>query len=620
MSTVSTGADTKASRSTTNKNIRLRPPAWRDAVRVALVALVAVVLGLAAGDNGFWIRLVTSAAILYILVGSYNIIFGYAGLFNLAHVAIYGVGAYASVILEARLGWSFWLSLVAASLIALVVSMVVAIPTSRLGGAFFALGTLAFSVAVHEVTVEWNSLTGGVMGYLGIVPVTIGDQVFYGGTIEYYWLVAPMAVIAFEFFYRFGRSPVARRLVALRESVVATQAVGIDPWRQRMLAFAVSGTIAGFAGALVAHQLMYISPESFGLHIMINVLIVMLIGGAGTQLGPVIGVIALVVIQEAGEQVGDASNLLFGLAIVAIFAFAPGGLVGVGKGLARRAPEPLRSRLLNKRTPPTVDVVLPDPHASEGQHQLVVRDVDLSFAGVRALNGVGFSIGSGEVLGLIGPNGAGKTSVVNVASGLVRPQGGTVELDGEELVGLAPHAIARKGLVRTFQSARVIPEFDLATNVMLGRSGSARATLGEQMLDLPRSRRDDEESYVAALGLLELVGVREHAHDIAGDLPYGVLRRAEIARALMLEPLFLLLDEPGAGLSNFERDEIAAAIHAAAGQGVGCLLIDHNIQFVASVCPRLMVYANGTVLAEGPSAEVLAHADVIHAYLGGAGV
>jgi branched-chain amino acid transport system permease protein len=595
-----------------------RRPWWHDVARLAGATGVVVALGLITADNGFYIRLVSSAAILYILVGAYNIIFGYAGLFNLAHVAIYGVGAYASVILETRFGMGFWLALVLACVLSVLISLLVAIPTSRLGGAFFALGTLAFAVAAHEVTVGWNGLTGGVQGFLGIVPVQVGDVLLLGGTIEFYWLLAPFAVICFEIYYRIGKSPVARRLTALRESIVATQAVGIDPWRQRILAFTLSGLFAGLAGALVAHQLLFISPESFSLHVMINVLIVLLIGGAGTQLGPVIGVIALVMIQEGGERLGDASNLLFGVAIVLIFAFAPGGLVGLGRRALEKAPERWIGRLLRRRRPPTVEATLPEPETGATPRVLSVQDVELAFSGVRALRGVGFELRSGEVLGLIGPNGAGKTSVVNVASGLVRPQAGSVRLDGEELLGLAPHVIARRGLVRTFQSARVIPDFDLVTNVMLGRGRAARASLTEQILDLPRSRRDDDEAYYTALGLLELVGVREHAHDVARDLPYGVLRRAEIARAMALDPAFLMLDEPGAGLSNYERDEIATAIRAAVGRGVGCLLIDHNVQFVASVCPRLVVLANGEVLAAGDTDEVLSHRDVVSAYLGGA--
>ncbi|GAB3081996.1 ABC transporter permease subunit [Nocardioides zeae] len=589
-----------------------------DLARPSAAGAFAVALGLVFANDGFWLTVITSSAILYVLVAAYNVIFGYAGLFNLAHVAIYGVGGYASVVIETELGVSFWVSVPMAMGVALVASLVVALPTSRLGGAFFALGTLAFAIAATEVTTGWDEVTGGANGYLGIAPPIIGDTVLFAGELSFYWLVAAVAVVCFEIFYRFGESRVARELVAVRESVVAAQTVGIDPWRRRMLAFTISGTFAGLAGALVAHQMLFISPESFSLHIMINVLIVVLIGGGGTRLGPVIGVVALVAIQEAGEQLGDMSNLIFGAAIILIFAFAPRGLVGVGRSIAQRLPSDSWPRRIGARPVPFEVAALPESEVGAASRRLEVAGVDLSFAGVTALQGVGLAVESGEVLGLIGPNGAGKTSMVNVVSGMVRPQAGSVRLDGDELVGLAPHAVARRGVVRTFQSARMIPEFDLITNVVLGRGQAARSTLVEQMLDLPRSRRDEEEAYYHGLGLLELVGVREHAHQTAGDLPYGVVRRAEIARALAGDPAFLLLDEPGAGLSNYEREEIAEAIRAAVSRGVGCLLIDHNVEFVSALCARLVVFAQGRVIAEGASAEVLAQSSVIEAYLGGA--
>lgn len=586
----------------------------QDLARLGGAALVAVVLGLVAGDNAFWIRLLTSAAILYILVGAYNIIFGHAGLFSLAHVVLYSLGGYGSVILEDRAGMSFWVAVPVAMVGTTVVAVLLAYPTARLGGAFFALGTLALAVGAQELTTGWTDVTGGAQGYLGINPPEFFGRMLIGGTLDYYWLVAPLAVICFELFYRSSASSITRRMVALRESTVATEAAGIDPRRVRVTAFGMSGFFAGLAGALFAHRQLFISPESFGLHIMVQTLIVLLIGGAGTRLGPVIGVVALIAIQEGGEQLGSASNLLFGAAIIVIIAFAPGGLVGIGSLAIRRQVE--RRRRDDRAL--AVRVQLPDPHVQESSPRVLsVTGVELSFAGLKAIDGVDLAVRSGEVLGLIGPNGAGKTSVVNVISARVRPSAGDVQLDGESLVGLQPYEIARRGVVRTFQTARLIPNFDLVTNVMLGRVTHARASLLGEIVHSPRSRRDDDEAYAFALGLLELMGVHEHAHTRAADLPYGVLRRAEIARAMALEPSFLLLDEPGAGLSRGERDEIAEAIRKVAERGVGVILIDHNVQFVASVCRRLVVLSSGRILAEGPTEEVLERRDVVSAYLGG---
>lgn len=592
------------------------------ALRVLAVAIVVGSIGLYVDGNAFWIRLATTAAIFYILCGSFNLIFGYAGLFHLGHVAIYGVGAYTSVVLISRHDLSFWVASPVAILVCAILGVLVAWPTAKLGGLFLAVGTLAFGVGLEEVFLHWDGVTGGFIGFSDIrVPSLLGVEL-QGGTIQYYWFAAIVAGLCFEIFSRTASGPVGRKFIALRESEIATESVAIDPVRVRTLAFAYAGAFAGLAGSLYAHFVLYISPESFSLSQMIEILIVVLIGGAGSRLGPVLGVVALVVLKEWGHSVGDASPLMLGVAIVLVISFAPSGLVGVSTGLIRtlrRRPE------LAIGTPvidATVDEVAPSIHdaADPGHHRLVVDDVSLQFDGLLALSHVSFEVRSAEVVGLIGPNGAGKTSAVNVMTGRVTPTAGQVRLDDRDLVGLKPHEIARAGVVRTFQSTRLIPTFDLVTNVMLSRHALATATTPEQLLGLPRAAADDEVAREEALRLLHIVGVGALAGVQAQDLPYGVQRRAEIAKALALRPTFLLLDEPGAGLSSFEREEVADAISAAARQGVGCLLIDHNIPFVAKACSRLVVLTSGEILVEGETSDVLGDVGVIEAYLGTAAV
>ena len=586
----------------------------QDIVRLLTAVAVIVVIGEVVSGNALWTRIATSAVILYILVGSYNIIFGYAGLLSLAHVAIAGVGGYASAILGTKLDLTFWVVLPLAAVISMAVALLLAYPTTRLGGVFFALGTLVFAEAASEIEYSWTALTGGAQGVLGIDPPEFAGEYLFGGDPGYYWLAAILALLSFEVFFRISRSSVARRMVALRESLVATQAVGVNPRGVRILAFGVSGLFAGVAGVLLTHLTLYISPETFSLDIMIQALIVLLLGGSGTLLGPILGVIALVAIQESGELIGSASYLLFGVAVIAIIAFAPNGLVGVAGRLRKRW---RRGKTAQRTVMPKVKIQLPSEQQGKPPVDLVVQGVSVEFAGVKALKNVSLSLRTGEVLGLIGPNGAGKTSVVNVVSGLVHPSAGSVTFGEEALLGRRPYEIARMGVVRTFQKAQLIPSLDLITNVMLGRNSYGRSRMIEQVLHLPRSRRDDREAHDMALGLLELMDIQEHATTVTADLPYGIVRRAEIARALALEPAFLLLDEPGAGLSSYERDEIAQAINAVAKRGVGCLLIDHNVEFVASVCQRLVVLANGEVLVEGETTTVLRHEGFVEAYLGG---
>jgi len=581
-----------------------------------MAVLLVVVVGLLVSGNNFWILIASSAAVAYVFTGSFNVIFGNAGLFSLAHAAIYGAGAYTSVILETTYHWNVVPAALAGMLAGLLAGLLVSLPTARLAGAFLALGTLAFGFAATEVVTNQASVTGGPSGFLGIEPVKLFGHDFVGGTIDYYWLAAAAAVVCFVIFRRLDRSAVGRRFVALRESEIATQAAGINPITTRMLAFCISGLLAGFAGVLNAHLTLFISPDTFSLDVMIQVLIVTLLGGAGYLLGPVFGVAALVAINQGGQRLGDASPLLFGAAIIVVVSFAPTGLVGLGEQLWRRfAPSGLRRGAATAGDgAATTERLKVRPAASHGD--LRVEHVELKFQGVTAIRDLSFHINAGEVLGLIGPNGAGKTSVVNVITGRVRPNSGSVFLGDEDLVGRKPYQVARRGVVRTFQTTQLVPTFDLVTNVMLGRDRFAKAGVGEQIVALPRSRNDDALARERAMDLLAHLGIADSARLKASEVPYGILRRAEIAKAMALEPAFLLLDEPGAGLSSYERDEITVAIHAVADAGIGCLLIDHNISFVANACRRLIVLANGELLAEGPTEEVLSHDQVIAAYLG----
>ena len=593
-------------------------------LRVVIISVVILGLGFAFADNAFYMRLAASAAIFYLLVGGYNVIFGYAGLFSLAQVAFAGIAGYASVVLQARYGLNFWWSLLIAVIIVAVISVLLAAPTSRLMGAFFALATLAFAEAVHDITVNWTDVTGGAQGFLGIKPPEFFGIDLVGGSYPYFVLSAIFAIVGFEVLYRLAKSGATRKMVAIRESLAATQSVGINPIRVRVQAFAISGIFAGIAGVLIAHNTLFISPETYSLGLMIEALIVNLIGGAGSILGPIIGVGALVAIDEFASFIGSANILVFGVAIVAILSFAPAGLVGIGRSILRRVGRRRATSGQPTTVTPSVATAssalgIPDAAPRSGE-VLAVKGIDLRFEGVHAIDDVSLTLRSGEVLGLIGPNGAGKTSLVNVISGLSAPTAGTVTLNGDSLLGMKPYQIAAVGVVRTFQSSQLVTTFNLVSNVMLGRSKYAEATVLETVLHTGRSRRDDRDAFERSMELLALVGVAEHAMEVVDDLPYGVVRRAEIARAMAMEPSFVLLDEPGAGLSQFEREEVAVAIRAVSATGTGVLLIDHNVGFVQSVSERIVVLSNGRVLAAGATDEVLANADVVAAYLGERGV
>lgn len=574
--------------------------------------VVLVVLALVVQGDDFNVYLAITAVTAFIFTVSFNLIYGYAGIFSLAHVAVYGIGAYGVCLLEMRVGIPFLPATLAAMVMCAVVGMLLWWPTRHLKDLFLAIATLGFAVTVQEVLLKWTSLTGGAEGLLGIPLAEVMGREVNANTLDYYWLAAVGALIAWEVSARLTSSGMGRKFIALRDAPVALSAVGVSPGRVRLVAFLVSSMLAGLAGSLFAHQSLFIASESFGLDRLILLILAVLIGGAGTQLGPVLGVIALVFIDEAGVASAGYNTLILGFAIIVLLGYGRGGIVGL---LRRPMLRWLRSRRSTATSPARSAQV--SFEGSTSAPPLKVEDVTVEFGGVRALGGVSLEVSSGRVLGLIGPNGAGKTTLVNTITGHVAATSGQVRLGEHRLDGTRPDAVARHGVVRTFQTAKLIPDVSIIGNVAIGFAGGARATELGEVFDSRAARRDSVEALERAVGLLHALGVRDDLDEPVGEQPYAVQRLTEIARALATNPAYVLLDEPGAGLNDHEREVLAVIIRKLADAGIGVLLIDHNVSFVAQVSDDLHVLDGGRTLAAGAPDEVLARSEVVAAYFGG---
>lgn len=248
---------------------------------------------------------------------------------------------------------------------------------------------------------------------------------------------------------------------------------------------------------------------------------------------------------------------------------------------------------------------------------LDVKNLGISFGGLRAVNGVNMDIEEGELYGLIGPNGAGKTTIFNLLTGVYNPDEGIIRLDGEDITGKKTIDINKAGIARTFQNIRLFKDMPVLDNVKVGLHNKHHYTTVEGIFRLPRYRRVEKEMDEKAMELLSVFGLEKEAEYQAANLPYGKQRKLEIARALATEPKLILLDEPAAGMNPNETKELMETIQFVREKfKMTILLIEHDMKLVSGICEKLTVLNFGEVLAQGNTSEVLNNPDVITAYLG----
>jgi branched-chain amino acid transport system permease protein len=585
--------------------------AWRASLpHVApFLGILALALILPFVSNDYWALIGTRAAIYWVLVSGLNLIVGFAGHLAIGYVALLTLGAYTTSVLVAgnvMPPLPVFFALPIAALVGAMFGVIVGLPALRLRTFYFAMSTLGFATIVTQIALAWQSVTGGGIGIAGpeFPPP-------FNSAWGFYFLCIAFAAFTTWMSANVARSRFGRALIAVRDAEVAAEATGISKPRMLIAIFLFAGALAAIAGGLFASLQTYITPDAFTFDLSVLFFIAILIGGRGSILGPLLGTIILTILPEIAAPLAAWSTFLYAVLLLVIVLVMPGGIAAL---LDFRNRRPLASnRAIMPRPAALADIV----RRRAGGSTLRLHDISLSFGNVRAIDGLDLDVAPGQIHGLIGPNGSGKTTTLNVISGYYAAKAGTMTLGDDPLPPGMPSLRAMRGIARTFQTPRVIGEASVLQNIMIGGSVEGRATFVEAMLALPRNREDERMLAAKARALLGVVGLEALADVRADRLQHSELRFIEIARALMLDPDFLLLDEPAAGLSSDEIERLAALIKAISGRGTGVLLVEHHADLIFDICHQVTVLNLGRTLAAGTPAEIRVHKEVVSAYLGG---
>ncbi|WP_298932493.1 branched-chain amino acid ABC transporter ATP-binding protein/permease [uncultured Ramlibacter sp.] len=562
---------------------------------LALAVLVLAALALLTKVNGYYVFVIANVALLVAVGVGLNVLLGLSGQVSFGHVGFYAVGAYTVAILTSKYGWSFWAAWPLAALIASALGALLALPALRARGPYLAMITIAFGFIIEHAIVEARGLTGGQNGIMGVAaPSLFGLASGERAAAMLAVLLAAALLVAFALL---SRGTWGAALRAVRDSETAAESVGLRPLVVKTVAFAVSAACAGAAGGLFAPLSGFVTPQAFGFLQSILFVLVVMIGGAGSVAGPLVGALIVGLLPEVLASLEEYRLLLFGALLLVVLWVAPNGAAGLWR------PKPQAEAL----PAAAGDVPLLRPEAGPA---LVAQDLGMQFGGVRAVQGLAFEAQPGRITSLIGPNGAGKTTALNMLSGFYTPTSGGFALGAQALQGLPAFRIARAGIARSYQTSQLFGSLSVLDNVSLALG---RGTLGP-LLGAARLRAGATRARAAQL--LAFCGYAGALETPAADLAHVDRRLVEIARALATSPRMLLLDEPAAGLSREDKDALAALLQRIAAQDIGVLLVEHDMELVMGVSHHVVVIDAGQRLAVGDVAAVQANPAVRAAYLG----
>ena len=576
----------------------------------ALVVVLTLVAVLPLPD--FWITQLNYIGLYSLVCIGLVLLTGVAGLTSFGQAAFVGIGAYSTAWLTLNAGLSPWLTLFIGLGITAVSALIVAGITLRMSGHYLPLATIAWGLSLYYLMGNMDAL-GKYDGLLGIQGLSLfGWDIGQGrGFFALTWFIVVLSALAIV--HLLDSRP-GRAMRSLRTGTQMAEAMGVPTLRYKITIFLIAALLASLSGWLLAHFQHTINPSPFGLKMGIEYLFMTVVGGVGYVWGAVVGALLTKLLEDQLQVLlpqligtsGSYEIIVFGIVLVLMLKYLPDGLWSfIDKRLPRagRTVDWDRAAALPERTKP-----------AHGELVLDVQAIRKKFGGLVAVNDISFQIRAGQIVGLIGPNGAGKSTTFNLITGVLPLTSGDVVFRGQKIGGLRSRDIAARGISRTFQHVKMIPDMTVLENVALG--AHLRGDKGVVSAMTRLNRDEEKQLFREAQRQLERIGMGAYLHEQAGNLAMGPQRLMEIARALCSDPALLLLDEPAAGLRHQEKIALADVLRQLRGEGMSILLVEHDMDLVMDVCDHLVVMEFGTFLTEGTPTEIQESPAVRAAYLG----